>query len=198
MGLDLEYSFGQTPINEEEKEGLKIVSITNKKQLDEFEQWNIEEAIQWLTGRNITSKQLFSEEFLCGLHKRMFGNIWNWAGIFRKSEKNIGVASYQISIQLKVLCDDARFWMENDTYSPDELAIRFKHRLVSIHCFSNGNGRHSRLVADAIIEKLFRKEPFSWGSAGVLDKNNIRKNYLSAVKQADNNDFQPLIEFARS
>ena len=181
MGLNLDYIDGQTPIDEEEKEGLLIETISTKGELDEFEQLNIEEALQWIFG-----------------NKRMYGNVWAWAGTFRKTEKNIGVKSYLIPMQLKALCDDTLFWIENETYPPEEIAIRFKHRLVSIHCFPNGNGRHSRLMADIIIEKLFGKEPFSWGAANLSKDSDTRKAYLKAVKQADNNEYQPLMDFANS
>lgn len=198
MGLNLDYIDGQTPIDEEEKEGLLIETISTKGELDEFEQLNIEEALQWIFGKKFKPQQVFTEKFICDLHKRMYGNVWAWAGTFRKTEKNIGVKSYLIPMQLKELCDDTLFWIENKTDSPEEIAIHFKHRLVSIHCFPNGNGRHSRLMADIIIEKLFGKEPFSWGAANLSKDNDTRKAYLKAVKQADNNDYQPLLDFANS
>ena len=196
MGLNLDYQDGQTPIDEDEKEGLLIKTISTKKELDEFEQLNIENAIQWVLSKNFKPEVVFSEAFICGLHKRMYGTVWSWAGQFRKSPKNLGVAPHQISIQLKMLCDDALFWLQNNTYPEDEIAIRFKHRLVSIHCFSNGNGRHSRLMADIIIEKLLKKSMFSWGAAS--RQHNIRYSYLKAIKLADNHDYKPLLFFSRS
>jgi len=198
MGLDLEYIDGQTPIDEEEKEGLLIETISTKAELDEFEQLNIEEALQWAFGKKFKPKQVFTEKFICNLHKRMYGNIWAWAGTFRKTDKNIGVDKYQIPMKLKVFCDDALYWSENSTYPPEEIAIRFKHRLVSIHCFPNGNGRHSRLMADIIIEKLFDKEPFSWGAGNLSKANEARTTYLKAVKQADLGEYQKLLAFALS
>lgn len=189
---------GKPPIDEEEKEGLRIETISTKGELDEFEQLNIEEALQWVFGKKFKPKQVFTEKFICDLHKRMYGNIWQWAGQFRKTNKNIGVDRHQIATQLKMLCDDVLFWIENNTYPPIEIAIRFKHRIVSIHCFPNGNGRHSRLMADIIIEKLFAEEPFSWGAANLSKANDTRKSYLKAVKAADLNDYQPLLEFSRS
>ncbi len=198
MGLDLAYIDGQTPIDEEEKEGLLIETITTKAELDQFEQLNIEEALQWVYGKKFKSKQVFTEKFICMLHKRMYGNIWSWAGTFRKTDKNIGVDRYQIGMQLKVLCDDALYWIDNNTYSAEEIAIRFKHRIVAIHCFANGNGRHSRLIADIIIEKLFNKESFSWGANDLSKADKARFAYLRAVKKADQNDYQPLMDFARS
>ena len=198
MGLNSDYIDGQTPLNEEEQNGLLIPSITTREELDEFEQLNIEKAIQWTFGKKWKAEQLFSEKFVKDLHKRMYGEVWKWAGAFRESEKNLGIKSYLIPAELKVLLDDAIFWVQNDTYSPDELAIRFKHRLVSIHCFSNGNGRHSRLMADLIMEKLFNATFFSWGSSNLVKATDTRKAYIKAVKMADKQDLQPLIVFAKS
>ncbi|RXG29013.1 mobile mystery protein B [Leeuwenhoekiella marinoflava] len=198
MGLNLEYIDGQTPIDEEEKEGLRIETISTKEELDEFEQLNIEEALQWVFGKKFKANQVFTEKFICDLHKRMYGNVWDWTGQFRKTEKNIGIDKHQIPMHLKMLCDDALFWVENETFAPEELAIRFKHRLVSIHCFSNGNGRHSRLMGDIIIEKLFGEEPFSWGAGNLSKANDTRASYLKAVKQADLNKYKALLEFCRS
>ena len=198
MGLTIEYIDGQTPLSEEEKDGLKIPSITTREELDEFEQLNIEKAIQWTFGKKLKAEQLLSEKFIKDLHKRMYGEVWKWAGTFRNSEKNLGIKSYLIPVQLKQLLDDTLFWHENNTYPPAELAIRFKHQLVSVHCFPNGNGRHSRLMADLIMEKLFHQSFFTWGSNNLNKANESRKNYINAVRKADNYDIQPLITFANS
>lgn len=198
MGLTLEFTDGQTPLDEEEKEGLRISSITSREELDEFEQHNIEKAIQWTFGKKLTVEKLFSEKFVKELHRRMYGEVWKWAGTYRTSEKNIGIKSYRIGIELKQLLDDALFWHENNTYDSEELAIRFKHRLVSIHCFPNGNGRHSRLMADLILEKLFNRTFFSWGSTNLVKETDARNRYIKAIKKADKNDLKSLIFFAKS
>jgi len=108
------------------------------------------------------------------------------------------VKSYRVAIELKQLLDDALFWMANNTYNEEEVAIRFKHRLVSIHCFANGNGRHSRLMSDLIMEKLYNKTFFSWGSTNLVKATATRSNYIKAVKKADQQDILPLIAFAKS
>lgn len=198
MGLELEYLSGQTPINQDDKAGLLIPTITTRGDLDEFEQLNIEEAVQWSISRRFREKDILTEKFVRDLHKRMLGNVWSWAGEFRKTETNIGVDPYQIAVSLRNLLDDTRLWIENAVYSPDESALRFKHRLVSIHCFPNGNGRHSRLMADIIIEQIFKKKHFSWGSGKLVGEGNARSNYLEAVKAADRGDFSMLSLFARS
>ena len=198
MGLEINYWDGQTPLSEEEFEGLKISSITTREELDEFEQLNIEQAIQWTFGKKVLPNDLLSERFIKDLHKRMYGDVWKWAGSFRNTEKNLGIKSFLISVQLKQLLDRALFWYENNTFTPDEMAVRFKHELVSIHCFPNGNGRHSRLMADLIMEKLY-KEPFlTWGSSNLVKANDKRKAYIDAIKMADNLDLNSLILFAKS
>jgi Fic-DOC domain mobile mystery protein B len=198
MGLNINYIEGQTPLSEDEQEGLKIPSITTREELDEFEQLNIEKAIQWTFGKKLKAEQLFSEKFIKDLHKRMYGEVWKWAGTFRTSEKNIGVKSYLIGIELKQLLEDAVYWTQNKTYNSQEIAIRFKHRLVSIHCFANGNGRHSRLMADLIMEKLYNEKFFSWGSTNLVKATETRTAYIKAVKKADQQDLLPLIAFAKS
>jgi Fic-DOC domain mobile mystery protein B len=198
MGLDLDYIDGQTPLDEDEKEGLLIPTIATRGELDEFEQQNIEQAVQWSLGRSLKAENVFTEEFIRALHKRMYGNVWAWAGEFRKTNKNIGVDKWEIPTALRQLLDDVKYWYENKTYNPDELTIRFKHRLVSIHCFANGNGRHSRLMADIVIEKIFKEPVYSWGAGDLVKKGDPRTTYLSAIKAADNGDIQPLIKFARA
>src|SRR5690554_2277010 len=198
MGLEIKYIEGQTPLSIEEMEGLKIPSISTRNELDEFEQLNIEKAIEWTIRLKIKPEQLFSEKFVLDLHKRMYNDVWKWAGSFRKSEKNIGIPSYKIAIELKNLLDDALFWWEKGTYPKEEIAVRFKHRLVSIHCFANGNGRHSRLMADLILEKLFNDKYFSWGSGNLIKANELREKYIKSLKEADNQNYKPLIEFASS
>jgi len=198
MGLDLEYINGQTPLDEEEKEGLLIPTIANRAELDEFEQQNIEEAMQWVLTRSLNANQILTERFVKNLHKRMYGNVWSWAGHFRKTDKNIGINKWHISSALKTLLDDTLYWIEHEIFTPDEIAVRFKHRIVSIHCFPNGNGRHSRLMADIIVNKIYKLPVFSWGADNLVKKSDARANYLNAIKTADKENYEPLISFARS
>lgn len=198
MGLKLQYKYGQTPIDEDEKQGLKIKSISTQGELDEFEQLNIEKAIEWSIHANLKPDKILTEKFIKDLHKKMFGDVWKWAGKFRKTNKNIGVDWTQIGIELKTLIDDTKYWIENKTFLPEEIAIRFKHRIVAIHCFPNGNGRHSRIMADTIIESIFGKEIFSWHKSNMVKANETRKEYIKALRLADKGNIDPLIKFAES
>jgi Fic-DOC domain mobile mystery protein B len=160
--MKLQYSDGQTPINEDEKEGLKVKSISTMGELDQFEQQNIEEAMSWFYGRPFRTEQVLDVAFIQSVHKRMFKNVWMWAGSFRLSEKNLGVPYYLIRQDVQALLDDCRFWISQETFPPEEIAIRFKHRLVSIHLFPNGNGRHSRLMGDILLKALDENQTFTW------------------------------------
>jgi Fic-DOC domain mobile mystery protein B len=191
------YIEGQTPLDEDEKKSL-IPNIICREDLDKWEQENILEARKWLMyTSNIDKLNILSEYFLMNLHKRMFKYVWKWAGEKRKTNKNIGVEFYQISLELKNLLDDAIFWLNNAVYSIEDIAIIFHHRLVKIHIFSNGNGRHARLVADAIIKK-YNGKILSWGGDdGLIRPDLLRKRYISALKEADNGDYNKLLEFAK-
>jgi len=198
MGLELEYVDGQTPLDEDEKECLLIKAITTRGELDEFEQQNIEQAVQWTLMRSFKQIEIFTEPFIKEVHKKMYGDVWTWAGEFRKTNKNTGMDKWQVSVELKTLLDDTIFWITKKLYEPDEIAVRFKHRLVSIHCFPNGNGRHSRLMADIIIENIFKQPVFTWGAGDIVHIGEMRKKYLVGIKTADKGDYKPLIIFARS
>jgi Fic-DOC domain mobile mystery protein B len=198
MGLGLEYIEGQTPLDEDEKEGLLIKTISTRGELDEFEQINIQQAVEWTIKHKFGKEEILSEEFLLLVHKRMFDEVWKWAGSKRKSNKNIGVDKYQISVEIKNLIDDCRYWIENNIYNPDEIAIRFSHRMVRIHVFPNGNGRHSRLIADIMISNLFNRPVFTWGRSDLSKKGGIRKKYLEEIYSADKGLMQPLLDFSRT
>ncbi|NTU57373.1 MAG: mobile mystery protein B [Chlorobiaceae bacterium] len=198
MGLDLDYLSGKTPLDEDEKDGLLFPTKSTRQELDEFEQQNIEQAMLWSMKRNFRQEYVFSEKFIRELHRRMYGRTWSWAGEFRKSNKNIGVDKREIGVELRKLCDDALFWISGSIYVPDDIAVRFKHRLVSIHCFPNGNGRHSRLMADIIINKIFRQPVFDWGRGDLTHDGDIRGIYLKAIRAADAGNYDLLTSFARS
>ena len=183
-----------TPLTEEELAGLIPSYVTLRPELNEVEQANILEAEEWAFTRE---RDVLDEGFLKNLHKRMFGRVWKWAGTLRRSEKNIGVDAYQISVDLRKLLDDCRFWIEHESYEPDEIAARFHHRLVLIHPFPNGNGRHARTAADLLLVRLGRPR-FTWGRANLVSAGKNRTTYIAALHAADKHDIAPLLAFVRS
>lgn len=183
-----------TPLEAEEREQLIPSYITLRRELNEAEQINIADAAKWLASRK---RDVLDEKFLRNLHTRMFGQVWKWAGDYRKTPRNIGVEAWRIPMDVAQAIDDAKFWVANDTYSPDEIAVRFSHRLVAIHPFPNGNGRFSRMVGDLLAQQLGQPR-FSWGSANLVDPNETRIAYVAALRAADAHDLEPLIAFARS
>lgn len=194
----MEYINGQTPLDEDEKEGLLIPTIATREELDEFEQQNIEDALQWVFNISVKAETIVTDKFICNLHKRMYGDVWAWAGKFRRTDKNLGIDKWQIPMALKNLCDDTLYWIRNETFTADEIALRFKHRIVSIHCFPNGNGRHSRLMADVIISKVYKMPLFSWGADDLVHEADSRSYYLKSLREADKGNFELLLRFARS
>ncbi|MGJ4903150.1 mobile mystery protein B [Bradyrhizobium sp. HKCCYLS2058] len=187
-----------TPLAPEERAGLLQAWITNRQDLNEAEEANIIDGAAWARRRRGQKPaDLLTEDFVKNLHKQMLGDVWDWAGTYRQTERNIGIDAFRIPTEVPALLDDVRFWVENKTYPPDEIAVRLHHRLVAIHPFPNGNGRHARLMADLLIERL-GGEPFSWGGGSLADVGTLRARYVAALQAADNHDIGPLLEFARS
>lgn len=184
---------GATPITEEQKEDLIPSHIATREQLDEWEARNILEAEEWAFERK--HDDVLSVAFLRKLHRRMFDRTWRWAGKFRRRESNIGVPPYRIERGVVDTCRDTEFWTENEVFEPPEIAARFHHSLVSVHPFPNGNGRHARLAADVLSQRLGHGR-LDWGGHQALNrKTNRRREYLTALQAADRRDFEPLYVF---
>jgi len=184
-----------TPLTEEEKRDLIPTHIALRRELNSAEQENIAHGQEWAFGRR--RPNLLSEKFITDLHRRMLGDVWRWAGRFRTSERNIGLNHWEIPVALRTLLDDTKAWIDQKAYPPDEIAVRFHHRLVHIHPFPNGNGRHARLMADLLIMQLGGK-PFTWGNDNLAAVGELRRRYIDALHAADDHDIGPLLAFARS
>jgi Fic-DOC domain mobile mystery protein B len=198
---ELEYPPGATPLNANESAGLIPTYISTQGELNALEQENILKAERWLA-RPRKPENILTEKFLRQLHQEMFGDVWRWAGQYRTSEKTIGVLWQQIPMALKNMLENTRYQIENKVYPVDEIAARLHHRIVEIHPFANGNGRHARYFVDALLEALGEKR-FSWGSGsdhlGELGKHGAaRKAYIAALKEADRKVIAPLLAFVRS
>ena len=183
-----------TPLPLEARNGLIPTHVTLRSELNELEQKNIGQADSWAFLRK---RNGLDEAFLKGLHKRMFKSVWRWAGEYRKTETNLGVLPHLIQLGVYQIVGDMRVAFQHNGFEPDELALRFSHRLVSVHPFPNGNGRWSRLVGDLMIVKQNGKR-FTWGSTDLQADGKDRDKYIQALKAADNHDYKPLMEFARS
>jgi Fic-DOC domain mobile mystery protein B len=183
-----------TPLTEEELEQLIPSYITLRHELNEAEQSNILDAEEWAFSRK---RDVLSGRFLDNLHKRMFGRIWRWAGEHRQSNKNLGIDAYRIPAELRQLLEDCRYWINNATYEVDEIAARFHHRLVWIHAYPNGNGRHARFATDLLLVGLGHK-PFSWGRVNLVDAGKTRNQYIAALRAADKHNIELLLKFVRT
>jgi Fic-DOC domain mobile mystery protein B len=187
---------GAKPLSDDEKQGL-VPSLATQRELNEFEYENIVSAQRWvLNPRRLARAGVLNASYLLDLHRRMFNATWRWAGQFRTRPKNIGVEPHRIASDVAALLGDTQYWIEHHVHPADEIALRFHHRLVLIHPFANGNGRHARLAADILALKLGRPT-FPWG-AGTGEPAAIRQAYLEALRAADQQDYTPLFRFARS
>jgi Fic-DOC domain mobile mystery protein B len=188
---------GQTPLDPDEAVGLKLAFVATRDDLNAAEGNNIASGMRWAEAQVRSGATVASEDFLLKLHARLFGQVWEWAGSYRRTERNIGIDPLQIPVELRKLFDDVGAWIEFSSYPPDEQAARMHHRLTWIHPFPNGNGRTSRAMAD--LHLVSRGAPaFSWGANLRLPTTEIRARYLGAVRAADAHDLAPLIAFVRS
>lgn len=190
-------SYGATALTPEEEADL-VADVSNQQDLNEWERQNILAAASWaLDSRRFSLRDPLEEAYVRDLHRHMFDQTWKWAGQYRMTEKNIGVAPYQIREEVAKLLGDIRFWVDNSVYGTDEIGVRLHHRLVSVHPFPNGNGRHSRLMTEVVLARL-GVAPFTWGSGDLTASGNIRNRYITALRSADSGDINPLLSFVRT
>lgn len=190
-------SDGKTPLSAEEQAEL-IPSLATREELNEWERENILAARRWaLSVRTIRLNDPVTFDYIRKLHRRMFDQTWKWAGEFRRTEQTIGVPVHQMMELLGALLGDVQYWLQHKTFQEDEIALRYHHRLVSIHLFPNGNGRHARLIADVLAIRCGAAE-FSWGSTELVKPGQARAAYLLAMREADAGDIRSLLTFARS
>jgi len=194
--MNFDYPEGATPIDLNEAQGLLLPHIRTRAELDRWEQENISEAEDAVFRRK--QKDILTEKYARSLHRKMFRTVWRWAGNFRRSQKNIGIEWAEVSVALHQLFQEVNAWQEYNSFPPDEIAARFHHRLVSIHAFPNGNGRHARLMADVLLVYLLGQERFSWGQANITNAGECRRRYIAALQAADRHDYGPLLDFVRS
>ncbi len=186
---------GNTELSDEDRLGLIPTYIATRGDLFDAEQRNISNAL--LYRRPPTRSQLLDDKYLRDLHGAMFSEVWEWAGHYRRKETNIGVDPSQIATDVRLVVEDTQAWVRYGTYDPDELAVRFHHRLVAIHPFPNGNGRHGRIAADYLIRGL-GGEPFTWGTGRNAETDKLRAAYRHALQRADAGEIAELLAFARS
>lgn len=192
MALTPDAPPGATPLDPDEITGLIPSGIATQEQLNLWESENILAAETWAAG--LRRLDVLDEGFVRELHRRMFGHTWRWAGRFRRTEKNIGIAPEQIAPAIRNLLEDTRVQVEAKAYPLAEIAARFHHRLTRIHPFANGNGRHARMLTDLLMRQLGMR-PFGWGRGDLVHVGEVRTAYIAALRAADAGEFEPLLEF---
>lgn len=192
-----DHPVGATTLDPDEVDELIPDHIATRAELNAWEQLNISRGAEWLQKKRGRAEPLLTQRVLREIHRRMFSDTWRWAGRFRQTLKNIGVPPERIVEELQHLLDDTQYWIDQDTFSAEEIGCRFHHRLVAVHPFPNGNGRHARLMTDALLREL-GAPAFTWGSGSIDDPGDVRSRYLRALRSADHGDYAPLLAFVRS
>ena len=187
---------GATPLDESETFGLKQFWISNRDQLNELEFAHISRALAERYWHRLSTSEILDDLLLRQLHKAMFSNVWEWAGKYRTTEKNIGCDSREISVRVRELCQSAKLWF-NGGMPIDEAGCKFHFDLVAIHPFANGNGRHARAATNLLLESV-GSTPFTWGRTELLTPSETRSTYISALRAADRGDLGPLLAFVRT
>jgi len=107
------------------------------------------------------------------------------------------VDHWQIVTELRNLLDDTKYRIEHQTFPIDEIAARFHHKLVWIHPFPNGNGRHARMMTDILLKQLGESR-FTWGQQSLVEVSEARQEYIKALRAADGGSIQLLLTFVRT
>ena len=187
-----------TPLAHEELLGLIPTWIATRSDLNLAEFTNVNAAQTTPSWQKMPTEKLLDDLQLRRLHKAMFGNVWVWAGQYRTRNMNIGFDFARVALEVRNLLEDARFWFrESSTEQLEADACQLHHRLVSIHPFANGNGRHARFYTDLILQSK-SLPAFSWGGANLVDPSDNRSRYITALQLADRGDLTALKEFVRS
>jgi Fic-DOC domain mobile mystery protein B len=199
MALTGAHARGATPLGPEDLRGLNLTHITTYGDLNEAEAANIISGQEWALRARINNlTAMLTDEYLQRLHAKMYGAIWKWAGNYRKHDTNLGTQHPLIRTDLRQFFDDARYWVEHHSFDPTEIAIRTHHRIVKVHPFPNGNGRHSRMLADVLLIRHFKIDRLPWGGGTLSNTDPNRTTYINALRDADGGDYAPLIAFARA
>jgi Fic-DOC domain mobile mystery protein B len=190
---------GATPLEPEDLEGLIPEFVATRADLNIVEFENIAKALPWALrqARALGTEGILTYWFIMDLHRRMFGDVWTWAGTPRRRETNIGVAPQLVPSQSMQTLDDAKYWHAEKVFDTDDLAARIHCHLVRVHPFVNGNGRCTRLLADLYLTANGSR-PFTWGGTNLDVDGSGRQEYIAAlVKAADTDDYADLVRFAR-
>lgn len=197
MTIKLEEPDGATPLTPDELLGLKVTTISTRGELNQLESENIIQGLTWLSKRP-RRVDVLTDDFARDLHRRLYGEVWAWAGQYRLTDKNIGVSVWTISSEMRNCLNDAKMWVERGVYDPLEAAARLHHRLVWIHPFPNGNGRWSRIMADALLERMDDSIFIDWANGTDLSVDSRhRQSYIDALRAADRYELDPLVDFVK-
>ena len=170
--------YDDTPVSPDDAVAfVEGVSFATKAEVDEPEDAALtavlSNVLTALDEGALAVESLLAHGTLQDLHQTAFEGIWRWAGQVRRNEVSVGVAPEQIREQLRATHDDLRHLRA--TLAPRELAMTAHWRLVRVHPFTDGNGRITRLYADAVL----------FGLTGAVFDWHAGPAYYQALREAD-------------
>jgi Fic-DOC domain mobile mystery protein B len=188
---------GATPLTEEQPQGLRPTWIATRSDLNDAEAQNILDGMLKWQRRPRRLDGLLDDKVIRDLHRDLFGDVWSWAGAYRRTDVNIGVSWYEVPTRVRDLTEDAKCWFADAGVTTDTAACWLHHRLVQIHPFPNGNGRHAREFTNLVLGSV-GAAPFTWGRSHLGGVGDVRTRYLEALRAADEHDHELLLVFVRS
>lgn len=173
-----------------------LLGIADKGQLNELEAKGVLKAEELILDLDFPVE--ISTTLLLDLHKTAFGEIYEWAGVWRKKDLQVGSyvppKFYDVPrLMGEFIYEMNKYWLpvkgEEDLV---KLLAWAHHRMVHIHPFINGNGRSSRLLTDLLAYM------HGYQSVQLYHRDGEgRKKYLQAIKLADTHDFSDLENMIR-
>lgn len=203
-----------TPLTDQEVLELRNTHIKTRNALQLWEADGIRHAEGWAWKKK--PKDLLSQKFLLRLHQRMFGAIWKEAGKFRKDqglrnqitrlddvledvlEDALDASSMDIAIRVESLFENARYWLAAQSYPAEEAGARFYCRMLAIQPFQHGTESIARLMTDLVLEILYQRPRFTWGTKTYGMQSESEEAKHRAVRSAEGRNFGPMIVWARS
>src|SRR3954468_22432072 len=92
-----------TPLDPALRGALVQTWVTTRADLNEAEEENIVKGAAWARRRRGGAETLLNDDFSKNLHKRMFGEVWKWAGGYRQNKLNIGIAPHVVAAEMPAM-----------------------------------------------------------------------------------------------
>jgi len=177
-----------------------LLGIQRKREMDALEAVKLAKATDWAI-RHYSADHRFSAADVCLLHKQWLGEVYSWAGEYRRVNIGKGGFAFAMAAQVSRLMEEFErkvlaVYTPCNFNDPEKIieALAVAHcELVLIHPFRDGNGRLSRLLSTLMaLQAGLPLLDFS----GIEGK--ARQAYFLAVQASMGNDYEPMKKVFRA